>query len=900
VKFALSLHRWIEAQNARYRLWRPLTAAAMVCAVALSAASIHAQTTSSPATASAPAVDDRSVQSNKLAAAGIEAALRGQFAVASETLADAAKADPDNSVATRAEGLVHEYLARADLAKQERFEEYNATVGRIRLCFLAQEYFHKLDEAGITKDLRQAVREDLDQAYQQSGDAGALSQAQADEAVEMKKVSLEQLDRASKAVGKAANLIERDDSRYGETFREVAGVLAERLKEYRGAWESIDPETPAGRHAGARNLRRLDPKLAEAVADVRTMVAEKPWRLALGLGERARKLATDKEKVAQEQWYQRLVRDAERKGKEFVAKGEWSDALQAYVGLKDLEPGNETYTNEVKKAQHHVRVLHLYGSKSSDEQVSTAEPSGGLIDNGDGAGAARRDDPSTGGAVSTAPPEDNRPTWQKMVEGVDEEMVRKAIARLGGSYVSAVDFRKITLGALGAVKILAETPEAAATFEGLSDENKSKRDAFIAAIDAQIRYVEGKDYVDHIELRYSLKELIDASERTGVNIPLQVLAVEFADGFLSELDRFSSMIWPSDWQKFEKMTMGHFHGVGIQITKEENEPLKVVTPLLNTPAFKAGIKTGDLIVKVDGADTRGLKIDTLVDMIMGPKNTTVTLTIRRRGREEPFDVEVERAEINIRTVKGWRREKSGDWDYVLKGDSGIGYIRVTQFTRETNKEIATALSALNESGVRSMVLDLRFNPGGLLSSARDVADQFLSAGKIVSTSGRQAAPEVYSAQAQGNFLKGDLVVLVNEYSASASEIVSGALKDWRRATIVGQRTYGKGSVQNLITIRDKRAYLKLTTSYYYLPSGRLIHRANGAKDWGVDPDIEVFSTTRQTRRWMGMRSKTELLQDFDETLYRQDLDEQFESDIQLNTAVLLLELMKLQEVKPAA
>jgi carboxyl-terminal processing protease len=200
-----------------------------------------------------------------------------------------------------------------------------------------------------------------------------------------------------------------------------------------------------------------------------------------------------------------------------------------------------------------------------------------------------------------------------------------------------------------------------------------------------------------------------------------------------------------------------------------------------------------------------------------------------------------------------------------------------------------------KDGGRSLILDLRFNPGGLLRSAGSVSDEFISSGRIVSTRGIQQpkATEI-NATPGGNYTNGDLVVLINEHSASAAEIVSGALKDWRRAVIVGERSYGKGSVQNVIPIPRHKAYLKLTTAYYYLPSGRCLHRRNGDKVWGVDPDVRVLITPRQMRRWLDIRRKTDLLQDGQSGQLDSDLADQYKADVQLNTAVTILKLMRLQ------
>jgi len=463
------------------------------------------------------------------------------------------------------------------------------------------------------------------------------------------------------------------------------------------------------------------------------------------------------------------------------------------------------------------------------------------------------------------------------------------------NYVSAVDYRQVTKGGLSSVKVLAETPQASNSFPLLKDE--AKRKAFLSAIDKQVRDVDTRDRVTHLDLILALNSVLHASEQT-VNIPTEVLAVEFTDGFLEELDKFSSMIWPNDVANFEKQTMGHFYGIGVQISKDPGEPLKVVTPLAGTPAFAAGIQAGDFIVKVDGKPTEKMSIDKLIKLIMGDKGTAVELTIRRGGSEKVY--KIVRDEIQIRTVKGWRcLPDNSEWDYLVDPDTKIAYIRITQFTGDTDDRIAEVLAKCKKDGVTSVIMDLRFNPGGLLRSARDVSNEFLRSGRIVSTRGRHTQPTDLNASPDGNFLDGDLIVLVNQYSASAAEIVSGALQDWKRARIVGQRSYGKGSVQNVISLSSHSALLKLTTAHYYLPKGRLLHRSPGAKDWGVDPDVEVFLSPRETRRWLDIRRKTDILLDGQQGQLASDLVRQYEVDTQLSTAVLMLKLSKLR-VKIAA
>ncbi|MBV8781961.1 MAG: S41 family peptidase, partial [Phycisphaerae bacterium] len=213
------------------------------------------------------------------------------------------------------------------------------------------------------------------------------------------------------------------------------------------------------------------------------------------------------------------------------------------------------------------------------------------------------------------------------------------------------------------------------------------------------------------------------------------------------------------------------------------------------------------------------------------------------------DYTIARERIKVASVKGWQHLPGGGWDYFIDPVDKIGYIRLTNFTKTTDEEMDAAIAEMRKKGTRAMILDLRYNPGGLLTAATAVCDKFLHSGIIVSTKsereGDTQSPPAISATESPDDVNFPLVVLINQYSASASEIVSGALKDQHRATIVGERSFGKGSVQMLYPLDGRSAFLKLTTSHYYLPSGRCIHRDENSTTWGVDPDFTITMTPKQ-------------------------------------------------------
>ncbi len=291
-------------------------------------------------------------------------------------------------------------------------------------------------------------------------------------------------------------------------------------------------------------------------------------------------------------------------------------------------------------------------------------------------------------------------------------------------------------------------------------------------------------------------------------------------GMLNTLDPHSAFMPPEVYKEMQVDTKGEFGGLGIQIGLKEQR-LTVIAPIEDTPADRAGIKSGDRILKIDGVSTKDVNLMDAVNKMRGPKGTKVTLTLERDGVPDPFDVSLNREIIKIHSV----RHK------IL--DNGIGYLRLTQFQEQSGSDLEKALDALHGQNAQSLILDLRNNPGGLLTAAVEVSELFIPKGKtVVSIKGRQGKPEEYTADGAHPILDLPLIVLVNEGSASASEIVAGALQDWGRAVVVGTTTFGKGSVQTIIPLSDGSA-LRLTTAKYYTPKGRSIQNT------GIDPTIVV-------------------------------------------------------------
>ncbi|MBN2296634.1 MAG: S41 family peptidase [Pirellulales bacterium] len=344
---------------------------------------------------------------------------------------------------------------------------------------------------------------------------------------------------------------------------------------------------------------------------------------------------------------------------------------------------------------------------------------------------------------------------------------------------------------------------------------------------------------DEYELQRILVDTIDQVERNYVKgISRRELIEAAIDGVLRKLDPYSTYISPKDIERFRSEVENEFCGIGIQIDVEAGR-LMVISPLEGTPAYQAGILAGDRILKIDGESTEEITIDEAVRRLKGKEGSKVVLLVLHAGGSEPVEISVVRKRIQVKTVLGDSRDKNNAWDYMLDKKNRIGYIRITIFGRETAGELRSALETLEKQGMKGLILDMRFNPGGLLSSAIEVADMFVSKGLIVATSGRNIKERKWEARKNGTFEGFPMVVLVNRISASASEIVAACLQDHKRATVMGERTWGKGSVQNVISLEEGHSALKLTTASYRRPSGEKIHRFPGDDEddqWGVTPN----------------------------------------------------------------
>lgn len=375
---------------------------------------------------------------------------------------------------------------------------------------------------------------------------------------------------------------------------------------------------------------------------------------------------------------------------------------------------------------------------------------------------------------------------------------------------------------------------------------------------------EKREEQEFFEMYKALADTVDQVDRNYVKkIDRRELMEAAIKGVLSKLDPYSSYIGPDDASRFRDTVESQFGGIGIQIVADEGQ-IKILSPLVGSPAYKAGIQAGDRIVKIGNQSAIGMQLDDAVHKLKGDVGTSVTLTVAHAGgKEETFTLN--REVIHVDTVLGDHRKADDAWQFMLDPQRKIGYIRITTFSRDTAGDLKKAMLDLKARKLRGLILDLRFNPGGLLTAAVDTCDMFLNGGRIVSTEGRNSPKRVWDASKKSDAFVGfPMVILVNHYSASASEIVSACLQDHQRAVVIGDRTWGKGSVQNVIELEDGKSLLKLTTASYKRPNGHNIHRFPDSKEtdeWGVmpNPGFEVKLDEEEMGELLADRRERDIL-----------------------------------------
>lgn len=540
-----------------------------------------------------------------------------------------------------------------------------------------------------------------------------------------------------------------------------------------------------------------------------------------------------REHLFSDAFVKQTIQKAIDKAADSELQGKWLDAyINCYSWLKAIDPNNKAYSD--------------YGEQLLDKATIVA-------------------------SLQDSPCE----TREERYKGVEKGMFTWAVEVLSGHYVRrTIDYSHMAKQALRQCKLLAEVMPTAFPPKVKSQSSESSFSppdanqltawsAGLAAISDQIEQsptgLKKDEFMDVFEKALALN-------KTTLELSESALVAQFTEAALSALDPYTVMVWPRQVQEFEKSMTNEFTGIGIEISKSKGL-LTVASLLQDTPAYKAGLDAGDVIVAVDGVQTKDMTLLCAVRKITGPADTKVTLTIKRPGQEKPTDIVITRGKITVPTLRGWNRTETGKWLYMIDEPNRIGYVRVTGFSSETASELEEVLKDLESQGLKALILDLRFNTGGLLNSAIDVSDKFLKEGTIVTTRSPYAGVLTYAkAQEKGTHPNYPLVILINYNSASASEIVAGALADktHKRAVLVGDRTHGKGSVQGITLYPRGAAQLKYTMAHYHLPSDQRVKsreetEKQGKKDWGIGPDVEIELTSDELKKMLDIQRENDVL-----------------------------------------
>ncbi len=549
------------------------------------------------------------------------------------------------------------------------------------------------------------------------------------------------------------------------------------------------------------------------VAQARKAMEQDKLFAAITFADRAAPYATDRDAFVQSDWVRELARKCQSAASDHAKAGNWSNALRYYATLDRVYRDTHEFEELREDATRHARIELIY---------------------------------------------DDEEALEEHIDGVHRGMLTKALQLINYLYFEEPDFKKAAQGAIENLRTVCHSKTLQDYLDGLA--NPQTREYFLENLKDYEAEVHRSSSFTHQDL-LRLFNQISSLNKISIQVPAGLLVVEFLEGANFELDDYTSVIWPAEARDFDKIMMGGFEGVGIQLGLDEmTNRLKVITPLEDSPALEAGLQPDDIIIAVDGASTKGWTTEDAVKNIMGPAGSKVVLTILRPRTGEEIPFELIRRNIVLTSVRGVNRAPtdSDAWNYMLDDEAGVAYVRLTNFLPSSHRELDRALRDARRQGMQALILDLRHNPGGLLDVAVDVVSNFLEGGEVVSTRGRKEYDVREPVSGKARYANLPLVVLVNEGSASASEILAGALQDYGRAIVLGDRTFGKGSVQHIRTLPDS-ARLKLTTALYYLPSGRSPHKRPDAKTWGVSPDWELKLTPKEFRRVIEMERESYII-----------------------------------------
>lgn len=577
-----------------------------------------------------------------------------------------------------------------------------------------------------------------------------------------------------------------------------------------------------------------------------------------------------------DEFVKQTLQKAMDKASEFEAEGKWLDAyISCYSWLQAIDEDNKAYSDYTEQLLEKANIVASFQDSPCESR-------------------------------------------EERYEGIKKEIFVRVVNALQFNYVTTVDYRQMALEAIKRCELLAEVMSLSSVvrnaYGAKEDTQWAAWLAALAAITDDVSQSAGfskNKFIGIFEKVLELNRSVgygarDPNGQPESLLPLKVLIAQFTEAALSALDPYTVLVWPKNVPEFEKLMTNEFTGIGIEISKQKGL-LTVASLLPDTPAYNSGLDAGDVIEEVDDVPTKDMSLSCAIKNITGPAGTEVTLTIRRAGEQESRDITIIRARIIVSPLRGWQRTEAGEWLYMIDDTNKIGYIRITGFDWRTANELERVLTELESEGLNGLILDLRFNSGGLLNIAIEVTDKFIEEGPIVSTRPRFWVSSTYaSAKKENTHPNYPLVVLVNRFSASASEIVAGALADevHKRAVLVGERTHGKGSVQGIISYRREGAQLKYTMAYYHLPSGQRVESQDAVKklgrdDWGVGPNIEVKLRSDELKKMFDVRRDNDVLVKADHDngltpLKRHTAEETLAADPQLAVATLVIRAKLIQ------
>jgi len=677
----------------------------------------------------------------------------------------------------------------------------------------------------------------------------------------------------------AGKLIEASSAQYEKSYAELLNIIYE----YRALQHQRQVTRKAAYQEQLAELEKL-----RAGAEVNDINDVNGIVKALSVITAAYNFADEQQKqsLLEEPFVKHTIQKALEKAAEFESKGKWLEAYTScYSWLQSIMPDNKQYSEHAEQLIEKANIV-----------------------------ASLQDSPCE--------------TRQQRYKNINDKMFIRAIDALHFNYVNIIDYRQMALKALRRCRTLAEVMslmEQQDTSLASEPSNRNGADETAGASASRQQVYETQklaawsaalsalmDEINQSPMGISKDKFINVFEKvlslnsTTVELPREIVIAQFADAALSALDPYTVMVWPQQVKSFEKTMTNEFTGIGIEISKERGL-LTVASLLPGTPAYNSGLDAGDIIEEVDGVPTKDMSLVCAVRRITGPAGTKVTLTVRRPGQKERRKISITRAKITVPTIRGWKRTEAGRWLYMLDEADKIGYVRITSFSGTTANDLEQVLNELESQGLAGLILDLRFNSGGLLDSAVAVVDKFIEEGLIVKTQPR-FIPSYATAKKKGTHPNYPLVVLVNQYSASASEIVAGALQDkaYKRAILVGERTHGKGSVQGITSYPGGGAQLKYTMAYYHLPSGQRVKsrdevKEEGGNDWGIGPDIVVKLRSDELKKMLDVQRQNDVLVRADHDngsspLNKHSLEETLEADPQLAVGLLVVKCKLIEEM----